>query len=72
MKAKFRKQHPDIRNVEMFMYTNEDQKHIIQVLGDEKSLGVAELTDGMYNAVNQRFSSNQKDIRDDDPIINQK
>ena len=45
--AEFMKQHPDIRNVEMHMYSNEDQKHIIQVLGDEKSLGVAELTDGM-------------------------
>ena len=72
MMAEFMKQHPDIGNVEMLMYTNEDQKHIIQVLGDGKSLGGAELTDGMYNAVKQQFSSSLKDIRDDDPIINQK
>ena len=72
MMAEFLKQHPDSTDVEMLMYTTEDQKHIIQVLGKGRSLGGAELTDEMYNAVKQQFLARLKDIRDDDPIINQK
>ena len=69
--AEFMKQHPDAGAVELLLYTDKDQKHIIEVLGDGRSLGGAELTDEMYNAVKQQFSSSLKDIRDDDPIINQ-
>ena len=72
MMAEFMKQRPDAGIVEMLMYTNEDQKHIIQALGNGKSMGGAELSDGMYNAVKKQFSSGLKDIRDDDPIIDQK
>ncbi len=72
MMAGFLKQHPDCTDVEMLMYTNNDQKHIIQILGSDRSMGGAELTGEMYNAVKQQFSHRLKNIRDDDPIINQK
>ncbi len=68
----FMDNHPDVQDVELLMFTNEDKKHMVQIMNSEKSFGFAEITDAFYQSVKERFEKQLPDLREDDPIIDRK
>jgi len=68
----FLEKHPDNKDVELLMFTDEDKKHIVQIMNSEKSFGFAEISDDFYQSVKTRFEKDLPDLREDDPIIDRK
>ena len=70
--AQFLEKHPDSRDVELLMFTNEDKKHIVQIMNNEGSFGFAEISDDLYQSVKTHSEKDLTDLREDDPIIDRK
>ena len=68
--TEYQENHPESRNIELLMFTNKENKHIIQIIDSDETAGYVEITDNFYDSAIQFVGSGLKDIREDhEPLI---